>query len=379
LKVLITIPCLLQGGTELQTLSLSKVLQSCGHKVCVLCYFEFDDYIVEEFHSTGSKVELLNLNRMTGPLSLINILRVKIRSVKPDIVHVQYMAPGTLPIIAARLAVVKRIFATVHQPYTKSHGRRAKIMLRASSLLTTRFIAVSQYAEKSWFGTSGLFDETKPLKLQPHHFTIHNAIDAERIQKIISAVNIDDLKSELAIPAGIPVIGAVSRLRHEKGIDLLIDAFNQLIKSGVNAHLLLVGNGPNEKTLKDNVQLYELNSNVTFYGKAEWERAMQLMSVMDIVAVPSRFEGFGLTAAEARAMGKPVVASDTSGLKEVVIDDETGILFPVENSKALKAALEHLIRDPNLRDLFGNAGRERVIRNFSLELFSKKIKALYNL
>ena len=88
--------------------------------------------------------------------------------------------------------------------------------------------------------------------------------------------------------------------------------------------------GPDEKKLKDTVQTYGLISSVTFYGEAEWERAMQLMSLMDIVVVPSRFEGFGLTAAEAMAMGKPVVASDTSGLKEVVINDETGILFPVD-------------------------------------------------
>ena len=114
-------------------------------------------------------------------------------------------------------------------------------MLRAASLLTTKFIAVSQNAEKSWFGTSGLFDENKPLKLQPHHFTIHNAIDTDRISKIISEVSVTDLKSELAIPAGIPVIGAVSRLRHEKGIDILIEAFTLLIRSGEKAHLLLVG------------------------------------------------------------------------------------------------------------------------------------------
>ena len=127
------------------------------------------------------------------------------------------------------------------------------------------------------------------------------------------------LKCELAIPAGIPVIGAVSRLRHEKGIDLLLEAFTFLIRSGEKAHLLLVGSGPDEKKLKDTIQTYELNSSVTFYGEAEWERAMQLMAIMDIVVVPSRFEGFGLTAAEAMAAGKPVIASDTSGLKEVVI------------------------------------------------------------
>ena len=370
------IPTLESGRSAVSPAAASA---KAGHAVDVICYFEHQNSMVEEFEKSGPIVKLLNLNRNLGSLRLILRLRKEIRNVKPDVVHVQYIAPGALPIIAARLAGIKTVFATVHQPYTKSHGKLAKLSLRVSSLLTTKFIAVSQNAEKSWFGTSGLFDENKPVKLQPYHFTIHNAIDIERIQKIISAVNIDDLKSDLAIPAGIPVIGAVSRLRHEKGIDLLIEAFNQLIKRGVNAHLLLVGNGPDEKTLKDNVQLYGLNSSVTFCGETNWERAMQLMSLMDIVVVPSRFEGFGLTAAEAMAMSKSVVASDTSGLKEVVSDGETGILFPVGDVTALKRALEKLIKDPQMRKRLGVAGKERVLSNFSLDLFSRKIQTLYNL
>lgn len=403
MKVLITISCLLQGGTELQTLMLSKVLLSsakrneiptlesgrsavspagasakAGHAVEIICYFEHEAPIVAEFQKAGATIRLLNMDRKSGFLRFVLRLRKEIRIVKPDIVHVQYMAPGALPIVAARLAGVRTIFATVHQPYTKSHGRLAKLFLKTASLLTTRFIAVSQNAEKSWFGTCSLFDESKPLKLQPRHFTIHNAIDIGRINKSVSEVSVTDLKSQLAIPAGIPVIGAVSRLRQEKGIDILLEAFTLLIRSGEKAHLLLVGSGPDEKKLKDIVQADELNSSVTFYGEAEWERAMQLMSLLDIVVIPSRFEGFGLTAAEAMAAGKPVVASDTSGLKEVVINDETGILFPVDEAQALKIALERLIREPNLRERLGNAGRERVISNFSLELFSKKIKALYS-
>ena len=99
---------------------------------------------------------------------------------------------------------------------------------------------------------------------------------------------------------------------------------------------------------------------------------------MDIVVVPSRFEGFGLTAAEAMSAGKPVVASDTSGLKEVVVNSETGILFPVDDVTVLKEALVKLIAVPQLRSRFGAAGKERVLSNFSFDLYSKKIKALYS-
>ncbi|HBE41187.1 MAG TPA: hypothetical protein DDW27_08290 [Bacteroidales bacterium] len=378
-KVAILIPCLKRGGTELQSLSLSAVLRSCSLSVQVICYFEYDELVVEDFKNAGVEVKLLNLNRESGCLRLINNLWQEIRSEKPDNVNVQYMAPGALPIIAARLAGVKTIFATVHQPYTTSHGLLAKLILRAVSILATKFISVSQNAEKSWFGASTLFDETKPLKLHPHHFTIHNSIDTDKISKIVSEVSISELKSELYIPADIPVIGAVSRLRQEKGIDILLEAFTLLVRSGERAHLLLVGSGPDEKKLEETVQTYGLTSSITLYGEADWAKAMQLMSIMDIIAIPSLFEGFGLSAVEAMAMGKPVIASDTSGLKEVVVHGETGFLFPVGNVTTLKVAIEKLIREPQLRERLGTTGKERVLKNFSLDLYNRKIKVLYNI
>ena len=78
--------------------------------------------MVEEFQTTGADVILLDMNRNSGSWAVIKRLRKEIRQINPDVVHVQYMAPGALPIIAARLAGVKRVFATVHQPYTNSHG-----------------------------------------------------------------------------------------------------------------------------------------------------------------------------------------------------------------------------------------------------------------
>lgn len=377
-KVLIATPCLKLGGTEMQTLNLSKVLQSCGHTVEIICYFEYDDSMVLEFKKTGVSVSLLNLNRSSGFLQFMLTLTREISLRKPDVVHVQYMAPGALPIIAARLAGVKTVFATVHQPWTLSHGKFSKIILRLASLLCTRFLAVSVNAEKSWFRNARLFNENKPLKLQPLHFTIYNSVDAKRINSIISTVNLELEKMKLSIPPGIPVIGVISRLRIEKGIGFLIDAFRKLINERTPAHLLLVGTGPDELILRKQVSNNLLNSNITFFGEAEWERAMQLAAIMDIVVVPSRFEGFGLSAAEAMAAGKPVVASDVFGLKEVVIQKETGLLFQVENTEMLKDQLKVLCKDQDLRNKLGYYGQKRAESVFGMDLFYKKISALYD-
>jgi len=301
-----------------------------------------------------------------------------IREISPNVLHVQYMAPGALAVVAGRLAGLRTIFATVHQPFTISHGWLAKLILRTISLLTTKFIAVSQSAEKSWFGTSNMLDETLQLNRQPHHFTIHNSVDAVRIKRTTEAINVKELKASLSISEDVLVIGAISRIRHEKGIDFLVETFNLLVMEGAEAHLLLVGSGPDGEKIREKVFNFKLGPKVTFYGEAEWEKAIQLLTVMDIVVVPSRFEGFGLTAAEAMAAGKPVVASETSGLKEVVANGETGILFPVDDSSALLKALQKLIKDPDLRKDLGAAGRKRVSETFSLEIFTRKINALYS-
>lgn len=402
MKVLIAIPCLLNGGTERQTLMLSEVLlrtaeqveiptessgesaaspaeasAKVGHTVDVLCYFEADTAIIGEFKKAGVNVRLMNMDRRSGFLHVIQRLKKEIGLIRPDVVHVQYMAPGALPVIAARLAGAGKVFATVHQPYTPSHGRFAKLILRIASLLTTKFIVVSENAEKSWFGSSCLFDENKPMKLQPHHFTIYNAVDADAIRRLVTNTDKKSLKKELNLSDAQVIIGTVSRLRHEKGTDILIEAFSMLTAQNKEICLLVAGTGPDEEILKTRVTESGISSQVIFYGQAPWERAMQLLSIMDIVVVASRFEGFGLTAAEAMAAGKPVIASDTSGLKEVVSDHETGLLFPVGDVTALSDAMAKLVSDPRLRNRLGEAGRERVKSNFSTDIFRKKIHALY--
>lgn len=378
MKTLIAIPCLLNGGTERQTLMLSTTLGSLGHAVTVLCYFEFDPEIVSEFEKAGAEVSLLSLNRKSNFVKIISRLKKEIRSIKPDVVHVQYIAPGALPIIASRFARVRKVFATVHQPYRMAYGRFSRIILRCASLLTTKFICVSQNAERSWFGSSNLFDENRPLKSQPHHFTIYNAVDVNEIQRVANRTVLKELKKRMSFSDDNIIIGAVSRLRHEKGIDLLVEAFIQLAKNHANIRLLIVGKGPDGEFLQKMVKDSVASTQVIFYGVASWEHAMELLSVMDIVVVPSRFEGFGLTAAEAMAVGKPVIASDTSGLREVVNNNHTGLLWPVNDIPALKGAIEKLISDPQLRGQFGSAGIERVLSNFSFGIYTKKIQSLYN-
>ena len=426
----------------MQTLQLAKALEagrgSESHKgsvmclpviqeVSVVCYFECDPQVVKDFSDTGAKIICLGLSRSISPWSLLSVVSGTFRRLRPDIIHIQYMAPGFLAVVAARLAAVRFVVATVHQPWTLTHhGVKAKILLRAAASMCNSFIAVSEAAERSWFGASQIYSSGKSrtracLAWGSQHFTIHNTIDVARVDQILSSFNRTDLRDSFGFGECI-VIGAVSRLSPEKGMDVLVEAFSQVCKrltqsgdakrtalhnvesdrkdgegTNLKVALVIVGDGQERVRLEEQAGALGLcsadfrgwrsgdhrgrgtrGSFVVWLGKRNWEDAIKLMSVMDICVVPSRFEGFGLTAAEAMACGKPVVAADVGGLPEVVgRDNSCGRLYPTESVEGLVQGLTELVLSKQKREALGNRGRVRVESLFGLERFKESIGGLY--
>ena len=116
MTVLICIPCLLTGGTEIQTLSLVEALVAAGHKPVVACYFEYAEGMVRCYEAAGAEVRLLSSDssRVQGVKAtakhLWNGLRSIVREKRPEVAHVQYMAPGALPIIILKALGIKKFF-----------------------------------------------------------------------------------------------------------------------------------------------------------------------------------------------------------------------------------------------------------------------------
>jgi glycosyltransferase involved in cell wall biosynthesis len=293
--VLIAIPVLLVGGTERQTLNLAHVLMSAGYQTTVCCYYEFNDSMVSRMEATGAEVILMKLKRSDGMLSLIFKLRQLIEELKPDVVHVQYVAPGLLPVIAARFARVPTIFATVHQP-GRVYNWKAKLLLRTAAGLCTAFFCNSKSVEESWFGNSEVFDPDK-ISSGRRHFTIYNCVDVTKIESILKETNTNNIKKSLNI-GDKKVVGVVGRLRGEKGHSVLLHAMVDVIKAFPDSVLLVVGDGLDRVSLELRAKSLGLGGNILWLGQKGPEEVFELYSVMDVVAVPSLFEGFGLTAAE---------------------------------------------------------------------------------
>ncbi|MDP9238105.1 MAG: glycosyltransferase family 4 protein [Chloroflexota bacterium] len=174
-----------------------------------------------------------------------------------------------------------------------------------------------------------------------------------------------------------PVVGAVSRLSPEKGFEHLLRAAALLRDRGVEMRVLLAGDGPSRAALGRCTEELELTESVEFLGEIAHEDVPSVLRRLDIFAMPSTWEGFGVSAVEASAMELPVVASNIHGIPDVVLDGETGILVPPGDPPAIAAAIERLCVDRRLRETMGQAGRAFVEREYSWSDNAALMERLY--
>ncbi len=371
-QVLICIPVLLTGGTEMQTLHLVRTLMAGNYQVTICCYYEYEENIADFFRQTGAEVILLDLDRKQGNFCLFRSLYRIFRTRQNAVVHVQYISPGLLPIIAARFGGIRTVFATVHQP-GRTYGLRAKCFLRFASLLATAFFCVSRSAEESWFGNSAIFESGSITR---KHYTIYNMVDVGQIERIAKATDRFQLKKISGLEGKI-VIGIVARLRMEKGHEILFRAMPEIIRAFPDIRLLVIGDGPDRSEFEGLAETFGIQHHICWTGEKTPDSVIPYYVIMDAAVVPSRFEGFGLTAAEAMAAGVPVIGSDVDGLREVIENGLTGYLFKVGDSHELARKLILLLSDSEKCKLMGKAGHDRVVRHFSPERFSRAILAAY--
>lgn len=368
-SVLIGIPCLKSGGTEMQTLRLVEALTAGGYHCVTVCYFEYDFPIVQLFEKAGSRVVCLSAygRRPAGNREVYKFLKEGLRRVveeyRPKIAHVQYMAPGAMPIIILKRLGIKNIIATLH---TDASIYKNLFLLRIlQKHKVTVFTCVTEVAEKSFFGSSSLYNDN--VKLSKHdHFTIHNCL----------APNINIVSDGEKIPQ--LTIGIVARLETIKGVDIIMPAFAKVLSKFPECKLLIVGDGKERAKMEKQQKEYGISeNNVEWTGRVEYSKLPELYKRMSFVWVPSRSEGFGLSAIEAMAQGRTVIASATGGLNEIVHNDVDGVLFENGSSEDLAEKTIELLNNPEkMEALCTNAIQNA--KQFSFERYSTSILSLYS-
>ena len=167
----------------------------------------------------------------------------------------------------------------------------------------------------------------------------------------------DEIRADLEIGRSEPIILGVGRLAREKGFDVLIRAFSRLAP----ARLLIVGSGPEADNLRTLATGVGVASRTLWPGRLDLGRMIEMYAIADVLAVPSRWEPWGLVVNEAMACGLPVVATDAVGAAEdLLAGTGAGMIVPTGDEDALTLALARLCEDPALRGRMGSAAAARI-------------------
>jgi colanic acid/amylovoran biosynthesis glycosyltransferase len=178
-------------------------------------------------------------------------------------------------------------------------------------------------------------------------------------------------------------IVAVGTLHEVKGQTHLVEACRRLVADGVDVRCELIGDGPDREALTAQIQAAGLSDRVRLLGLLPHDRLAERMRAADVLVAPSvpssdgRREGLPVVLMEAMATGLAVVASDLSGIPELVEDDVTGLLTPPGDAVAIAAALARLARDPDLRCRLAAAGRERVQAEYDQDASAQRLVDLF--
>jgi PEP-CTERM/exosortase A-associated glycosyltransferase len=232
--------------------------------------------------------------------------------------------------------------------------------------------------------------ESHALRQVDHVFTIceglrkdivGRGIPADKITVIPNAVNVESfqmsgvpdpgLKADLGLD-GCEVIGFIGSFYAYEGLDLLLEAFAQLLRSRPAARVLLVGGGPQEANLKRQAESLGVSDKVVFTGRVPHGEVQRYYDLVDVLAYPRHSMRLTelvtpLKPLEAMAQGRIFVASDVGGHKELIRDGETGVLFPAGNATALSSAIDALFERREDWQTMRQAGRRYVedIRNWT--------------
>lgn len=178
-----------------------------------------------------------------------------------------------------------------------------------------------------------------------------------------------------------PVIVCVSRLVHRKGQDTLVRAMPHVLKKVPDAVLLIVSDGPHRAAIEKLARDLDVTRSVVFTGKISWEDLPSHYAAGDVFAMPCRtrwggldVEGLGIVYLEASATGLPVIAGDSGGAPDAVLDGETG--YVVADLTALVGRLVHLLSHPNAARAMGAAGRDWVEREWRWDLQAARLQDL---
>lgn len=313
----------------------------------------------EAFEDADVQVVALEADGNADARAFARFVR-RLRSDAPDVLHTHSPISGVWGRPAARLAGVEHVASTehsVHDGYPLKHrlANGLTLPLADAVIPNSRATEMSlRWWERPLLRAAGAGVETIP-----------NGIDVAEIAG-----------TEPATDGGWtdgPVIGTVGRFVDAKGLTTLVRALPSIRERHPDVECVLVGDGPRREAIERTARELGVTDAITITSLVEDPHP--IAATFDVAVFPSRWEGFGLAAAECMVAGVPVVASDIPAFREVVGD--AGELVSRERPGEFAAAIETLLADPDRRDDLAEAGRDRIHEEFSAERVAEQYAAQY--
>lgn len=359
MKILHVITSLSTGGAEKLVTDMVPILRAKGHDVDVCLFDGKDTAFKRQLSKCGCKIfSFSNGGNVYNPLHILKLLRV-MRGY--DIVHTHNTAPQ---FFAAFTSIILRTIKFITTEHNTSNRRREwkwypKFVDRMMYRHYHRIVCISDQAEKNlriYLNNNG--------KICKKILTIYNGVDVDNFHNASA-------NKELCESTNRFVVVMVAGFRYQKDQDTLIKAISILPKDSYE--LWLVGDGERRQILEASVKEQHLEQQVTFLGLRT--DVANILKAANVIVMSSHFEGLSLSNIEGMAAGKPFVASDVDGLREVT--DGYGILFPHENAEALAEIIRRLHDDKEYYDEVADKCYQRA-RQFDISKMVKRYLEVYS-
>lgn len=379
IRVLRVIARLNMGGPALHVAYLSAGLAERGYDTTLVAgsLARGEGSMAYVAESRGVEVVQVDaLSREIAPLrDAVSVLRLArlIRELRPEILHTHTAKAGAVGRIAALVAGEARpriVVHTFHGHVLRGYFGPARTLLfrwleRVLARRTTRLVAVSPQVR----------DDLVALGIAPAGKFEVVRLGIELGERLSGDAGREEIRALLGIPPERFVVGWVGRMTGVKRTDDVLESLRLLREQGVDAALLMVGDGPDRDHVEERASQLGIVRHCFFLGYQEdvsgWYRAF------DAMILPSANEGTPVVVIEALAAGCPVVATRVGGVPDVLHDGVDGFLVPPGDTEAIAARLGELARDPALRARMGEAGRTSVPPRYAVERLVDDVDRLY--
>jgi glycosyltransferase involved in cell wall biosynthesis len=281
-----------------------------------------------------------------------------------DVFHAQLTWPlaAKFALAAAVMARVPAVVGTVHSYPEFAMTRTTAVQQRVLGRAVGRYIAIS----------SDLADKLHSRLHWPREriVVVHNGIETSNGHR---APRVDPaLHAALAGPHDLPVVLALARLVHDKGIDVLVEAAADIPR----ARFAIAGDGPESEALTRQISELGLGERVSLLG---WRTDVPaLLAASDVFVMPSRNEVVAMSMLDAMAAGTPIVATAVGSVAEAVDDERSGLLVPPGDPAALARAISTLLADPALRERYARAALADVTERYSTQAMATAVGEVYD-